>query len=93
MREAVAVKLVGDERAEHDEARGIGPQFLLQQAVDQNDFHDAVAEQVESEKIVLRDREVLAEPANGSPPNRRVSLSSPAMTRSIQPRIVAGAGR
>ena len=53
VREAVAVELVGDERAEHGEARRIGPQLLAQQADDQHRFHDAVAEQVESVEMVL----------------------------------------
>ena len=61
MREAVAVELVSDERAEHDEARRIGPQFLLQEAVDDHALHDSVAEQIKREEIVLRDREGPAE--------------------------------
>ena len=61
MREAVAVELVGDERAEHDEARRIGPKLLAQQADDERDLHQAVAEQVESEEIVLLDREAWRE--------------------------------
>ena len=35
-------------KAEHGKARGISPQFLFEEAIYQNDFHDAVAEQVES---------------------------------------------
>ena len=59
--EAVAIELVGDEGAEHREARGIGPQPLAQQADHEDAFDEPVAEQIESVEIVLGDREGLRE--------------------------------
>ena len=88
--EAVAVELVGDERAEHGEARRIGPQLLAQQADHQDRFDDPVAEQIESVEIVLGDGEVRANSSNcraiqsfGS------SISSSWLKRLIELRIVA----
>ena len=61
MGEGVAVELVGDERAEHREARGIGPKPLAQQPDHEDAFDDTVAEQIESVEIVLGDRKGLRE--------------------------------
>src|SRR5262249_25530358 len=55
--EAVAIELVGDEQAEHGDARGIGPELLAQQADHQDRLNDPMAQEIESEEMLLSERE------------------------------------
>ena len=54
-----SIELVGDEEAEHDKRNRIGPEFISEQTDDEEDFNDAVAEEIEGIEALGADGKIL----------------------------------
>src|SRR2546421_305996 len=66
MRMGVAIELIDDERAEHEEGGGVGPETIAEELDDQEELDYAMTEQIESREGFAADGQMLGGALKGA---------------------------